>query len=103
MGGEAGQGGGGAAGFDGGGGVEEGEAQVLGGAGLALAGEDAVVTLLHGLPGGEDFDHLGVLGEGEEALGGEVEVADEVVDVAVEGEEGGEEVVVGWRGLRTEG
>jgi hypothetical protein len=72
-------------------------AEVDGGVGLALAGEDSLVAFLHQLPRVECLADLVVVGEGEELVWGEVVGLDKGVDVAVDGEEFGEEEVVGGR------
>jgi hypothetical protein len=94
LGGEACECGGGAAGFDGGGSVEDGLVEVAGGAGLVLAGGDALVALLEAFEGVEGFDDEGVFGESEELGGREAVLGDEVLDAEVELEEVGEEGVV---------
>jgi len=98
LGGEAGERGGCAAGFDGGGGIEDALVEVAGGAFLVLAGGDALVALLEEFEGVEGVDDDGVLGEGEELGGGEFVPGDEVLDAEVEFEEVGEEGGVRWRG-----
>ncbi len=95
--GEAGEGGGGAACFDGGGGIEDALVEVAGGAFLVLAGGDALVALLEAFEGVEGVDDDGVFGEGEELGGGEFVLGDEVFDAEVEFEEVGEESGVRWR------
>jgi hypothetical protein len=96
--GEACEGGGGAAGFDGGGGIEDALVEVAGGAFLVLAGGDALVALLEEFEGVEGVDDDGVFGEGEELGGSEAVLGDEVFDAEVEFEEVCEECLVGWRG-----
>jgi hypothetical protein len=103
LGGEAGEGGGGSAGFDGVGGVHDGLVEVAGGAGLGLAGEDALFAGLEGFESVEGLADGGVFGEGEELGWGEVVEADELLDVEVELEEIDEEFFVGGSGFERGG
>ena len=81
MGGEFGEGGGGAAGFGGGVGVGDGGVEVGGGGDLGLAAEHALVELLERFPGFEDLFHSGVVEEGEELAWRELAIEQERVDV----------------------
>ena len=96
VGGEAGEGGGGPAGFGRRDGTHEGRVEVVGGDELGLAGQDAVVALLEGFPGVQGLDHHGIGGEGEELSRCEFVRLEEAVDVAACGEEFGKERFVGW-------
>lgn len=94
MGGEACECGGGAACLGGGGGIHDASEERPCAEDLVLSRDDAGVAVAEGFESVEGFQDEWVFGESEKGLGRELVLGEEIVDVAVELDEVGEEQVV---------